>query len=218
MPEFYDPSHRALQDRFDSRRLADSIARATLRTELKEMDRRFISTADMFFLSTVDADGWPTVSYKGGDPGFVRVLDGRTLAFPSYDGNGMFLSTGNAAADPRVGMLFIDFENPRRFRVHGRASVSDDDPLLAEYAGAKLIVRVAIVNAFTNCARYIHPHRKLGRSDYVPRPGEATPVAEWKQVGKFRETLPERDRAAAEALGEPITEEEYRKGFWRGLE
>jgi hypothetical protein len=130
----------------------------------------------------------------------------------------MFLSLGNAVANPRVGMLFIDFENPRRFRVHGLASVCADDPLLADYAEARLIVRVAIVNAFTNCARYIHPHKKIGRSKYVPQQGEATPIAAWKQVGKFREALPEADRAAAEAMGAPISEEEYRKDFWRGLE
>ena len=89
---------------------------------------------------------------------------------------------------------------------------------MADYPGAKLVVRVRVTNAFTNCARYIHKYRKLGESDYLPRAGEKTRVAEWKRVGKFREALPEADRKAAEALGEPISEEEYRKDFWRGLE
>ncbi len=218
MADFYQDSHRALQDQFDSRRLADRIIEATLRTELQEMDKRFISRADFFFLTTIDAAGWPTVSYKGGAPGFVKLLDDRTLAFPAYDGNGMFLSMGNAAANPKVGLLFIDFENPRRFRVHGIASVSAEDPLLAAWPEAKIVTRVAITSAFTNCPRYIHPHKRLGQSKFVPKAGAETPMPQWKQVGKFREALPEADRAKAEALGEAIDESEYRKEFWRGLD
>ena len=83
----------------------------------------------MFFLATCDADGNPQCSYKGGDPGFVRVVDDRTLAFPVYDGNGMFLSLGNIRAHANVGMLFIDFEHPNRVRVNGVASRRSRRPI-----------------------------------------------------------------------------------------
>ena len=66
----------------------------------------------MFFLATADEHGMPQCSYKGGDPGFVRVVDEHTLAFPSYDGNGMYLSLGNLLVNPQVGILFIDFAQP----------------------------------------------------------------------------------------------------------
>lgn len=217
MSDFYGDGHRALQDRFDTRRLADRMGKSVVRTELREMDKRFIAASDMFFLSTVDHNGWPTVSYKGGAPGFVKVIDERTLAFPCYDGNGMFYSMGNLSRNSKIGMLFIDFENPRRFRVHGTASLSADDPLIAEYKEACLVVRVAIVNAFTNCARYIHKYTKHEISKYVPRPDAETPTPEWKRIDQFQDVLPERDRDVAEKTGGVITEQEYRKGFWRGL-
>lgn len=217
MSDFYSDAHRAFQDRFDTRRLADRIGSAVVRTALAEKDKQFISTSDMFFLSTLDHNGWPTVSYKGGFPGFVKVIDDRTLAFPCYDGNGMFYSMGNISDNPKIGMLFIDFENPRRFRVHGTASVSADDPLIGEYKEACLIVRVSIVNAFTNCARYIHKYNKEELSRYVPRSNVETPPPEWKRIDTFQEVLPERDRDIAKKSGGVITEQEYRKGFWRGL-
>src|SRR5438105_3266839 len=136
--------HRELQDRFDTRRLADVLGeRAEERSQrISDADRAFIESRDMFFLATADAEGRPNCSYKGGDPGFVRVVDEHTVAFPNYDGNGMYLSAGNYVRNPHVGMLFIDFEHPRRTRVNGDASVADDDPLLAEYPEAQFVVRV----------------------------------------------------------------------------
>lgn len=82
-------------------------------------------------MATADGEGRPQCSYKGGDPGFVRVLDERTIAFPVYDGNGMYLTAGNALVNPHVGLLF-DFERRRRMRLNGTASVAADDRLLAD--------------------------------------------------------------------------------------
>ena len=189
-----------------------------MRSALAEKDKLFIAASDMFFLSTVDQQGWPTVSYKGGFPGFVKVIDDRTLAFPCYDGNGMFYSMGNISDCTKVGMLFIDFENPRRFRIHGRATISADDPLIQDYKEACLVVRVAIENAFTNCARYIHDYRKEAPSKYVPKPDVETPPPDWKRIDEFQEFLPEKDRDIADKSGGVITEQEYRKEFWRGLD
>ncbi len=218
MTEFYGEAHRALQDSFDSRRLADTLKDRVMRTALSETDKRFIAAGDMFFLSTVDHNGWPSVSYKGGPKGFVEVVDDNTLAFPSYDGNGMFYSVGNIAESARLGMLFIDFERPRRLRLHGTGTVSLDDPLIADYPGAHLIVRVALENIFTNCGRYIHKYDKLAPSEYIPDERAQAPVPDWKRVDFLREALPEKDRDDVDKAGDVMTEAEYRKDFWRGLE
>ena len=150
MSELYGDQHRALQDRFQTRKMADRIEQTIVSDQLSEQGKVFIASRDMFFLSTVDHQGRPTVSYKGGDPGFVKVLDDRTLAFPSYDGNGMFFSMGNIAGNAQVGLLLMDFEQPFRMRIQGAASVCTDDPLLAEYQEADLIVRVAVTQTWIN--------------------------------------------------------------------
>ena len=151
--ELYGSGARDLQDAFDSRRLADRLADLTVHEEIDEGDRKLIEAQSFFLLATVDADGWPDVSYKGGAPGFVQVVDGRTLRFPSYDGNGMFRSLGNLADDGRVALLFIDLDQPWRLRVHGRASVSTDEAVLEQFAGAKAVVTIAVGRLFPNCGR-----------------------------------------------------------------
>jgi predicted pyridoxine 5'-phosphate oxidase superfamily flavin-nucleotide-binding protein len=149
----------------------------------------------MFFLATVDHRGYPTCSYKGGDPGFVRVLDERSIAFPNYDGNGMYLSMGNVAAQHKVGLLFIDWENPQRVRIHGDASVDFEDPLTADFPEAQFIVRVHIREVFPNCPRYIHKYALVERSRFVPKSGTATPVPEWKKSDWAVDVLPKGDNA-----------------------
>jgi len=191
----YTAAQRALQDRFDSRRMADRINDLLVHDTIRDDEARFIGERDTFFLATVDADGQPTCSHKGGDPGFVRVLDERTLAFPSYDGNGMFLSLGNATETAKVGLLFVDFEHPFRIRVHGNASVVVDDPLLDTWPGARLVVRVAVTEVFPNCPRYIHRRQRVERSPYVPVAGAEPPVPDWKRSAWACDVLPAGDPA-----------------------
>src|SRR5688572_12910899 len=119
MPDIYHSGNRRLQDQFDTRRLADRLQEVKVHEAFTPEDKAFIERLDMFFLATADASGQPNCSYKGGAPGFVRVVDDRTLVFPSYDGNGMFLSLGNVASNAKVGLLFVDFESQRRLRVNG---------------------------------------------------------------------------------------------------
>ncbi len=126
----------------------------------------------------------------------MRVVEPDTLAFPDYDGNGMFKSLGNVLANPAVGILFIDFESPRRLRVNGHASIGDDDPLLTQFEGAKLIVRVKAEAIFPNCPRYIHKMKVVEQSAYVPCEGHVPPVPGWKKQPVFREVLPPGDAAA----------------------
>jgi predicted pyridoxine 5'-phosphate oxidase superfamily flavin-nucleotide-binding protein len=192
----YHDGSRRLQDRFDTRRVADLLQDRTVHETITPGDADFIAQRDMFFLATADAQGRPTCSYKGGDPGFVRVLDERTLAFPNYDGNGMYLSLGNTLVNPHVGMLFIDWEHRGRMRVEGEASADDADPLLADYPEAQLIVRVAVRRVFPNCPRYIHRMELVERSRFVPRVEEQTPVPAWKRAPWMdEEALPAGDPA-----------------------
>jgi hypothetical protein len=193
MSDFYQQASRTLQDRFDTRRLADRIEERLVANIVGDGDRAFIEGADMFFLSTVDEAGQPSCSYKGGAPGFVRVVDPRTLAFPNYDGNGMFLSMGNIAQSGKVGMLFIDFERPRRLRLSGEARIVEADPLLADYPEAQFIVRVAVTQVFPNCPRYIHQYRLVERSTYVPKSGNRTPIPNWKKSDWACDVLPAKD-------------------------
>ena len=191
----YHEHSRELQDRFDSRRIADRLVEKLLRARFTDEDRAFIARQSLFFLATADAQGRPDCSYKGGAAGFVRVVAEDTLAFPSFDGNGMFKSLGNLAANPGVGMLFIDFEQPKRLRVNGTATLHLDDPLLADYPGAQAIVRVRAEHIFPNCPRYIHRMQLVEASPYVPCEGVAPPVPGWKKVPHFNEVLPAKDPA-----------------------
>jgi len=165
----------------------------------------------MFFLSTIDHQGRPTVSYKGGDPGFVRVLDSKSVAFPCYDGNGMFYSMGNLLGNPQVGMLFVNFEKPHRLRLQGTASIDDNDPLLAEYAEAQLVVRVTVSEVFRNCPRYVHRYKKINASESVPRVGTKTPLAGWKRVDTVQSELAAKDQGRAKREGGTYSREEYEK-------
>jgi uncharacterized protein len=197
---FHDGSRR-FQDRFDTRRIADRIDERLMRSTIGDAERAFIERMDMFFLATADAEGRPQCSYKGGDPGFVRVLDERTLAFPCYDGNGMFLSMGNLTVNPHVGLLFIDFlaRRPSRLRVNGIAAIDERDPLRAEYTGAQLVVRVRATQVFPNCPRYIHRMQLVERSRFVPRAGSEPPVPDWKRSEWACDVLPAGDPASKPA-------------------
>jgi predicted pyridoxine 5'-phosphate oxidase superfamily flavin-nucleotide-binding protein len=198
MSSLYHEGNRRLQDRFDTRRLADRIDERLRRNRFDEDDRSFIESRDMFFLATADEHGMPQCSYKGGDPGFVRVVDGQTLAFPSYDGNGTFLSLGNLLLNPQVGILFVDFASPRRLRVNGTASVEYHDPLLDEYPGAQLLVRVRATDVLPNCPRYVHRYELVERSRFVPHEDEQAPVPDWKRREWSHDVLPEGDPARTE--------------------
>ncbi len=209
MSEFYGEAQRSLQEAFDTRRLADAHELSIVADHLDDDRTSFIESRDFFFLSTVGADGWPSVSYKGGAVGVVHVEDEHTVVFPSYDGNGMYLSMGNVAATAKIGMLFIDFETPNRLRLHASATVHDDDPAMERFPGAELIVRARVENVFANCARYVHPHTRAGASPYVPDADGEQPYPAWKRIDLIQPLLPEADRGKAVQAGGEIDVEEY---------
>jgi predicted pyridoxine 5'-phosphate oxidase superfamily flavin-nucleotide-binding protein len=116
MTIMYHDGNRRLQDAFDSRHIADRLEQKLTRTAFTADDQSFIESAAYFFIATADAEGRPDCSFKGGAPGFVRVTGESELAFPDYDGNGMFKSLGNVVVNPSVGLLFI----AKRARRHRR--------------------------------------------------------------------------------------------------
>ncbi|MBR0679741.1 pyridoxamine 5'-phosphate oxidase family protein [Roseomonas eburnea] len=189
----YHQGSRELQDAFGTRRLADRMEERIRRPAFTEEDAAYIASVRFFFLATADAEGRPDCSFKGGDPGFVRVVAPDLLAFPDYDGNGMFKSLGNIRANPHVGLLFIAMEGaPRRLRVNGTARVMLEDPLMAEFEGAQALVRVTPEDIFPNCPRNIPRFQMLDASPHVPRCGEPRVEPAWKTYEIFADVVPPR--------------------------
>lgn len=208
MSELYGETHRAFQDQHETRRLADRLENLAHR-EFDSNDRAFIESVAFFFLSTVDERGRPTVSYKGGPPGFVRVIEPSELVFPVYDGNGMFLSLGNIARTAQVGLLFIDFESPRRLRVQGSARVAANEGT-HHLPGAQYLVRIAANQIFVNCGRYIHKLAQQKLSAHVPDEQGKQPFPAWKRLDFIADALPDQDQRRVLASGGPIPVEAYR--------
>ena len=201
MGSLYHDEHRALQERFDTVKLATLLDNGWVHDTIKPEERDFIQSRDMFFLSTVDPDGQPTVSYKGGPAGFVHVVDESTVVFPGYDGNGMFLSMGNIVGQDKVGLLFIDFQSPNRLRLQGNARLVTDGPHLERWSEANYAVEVAVTKLWVNCPRYIHRYEKVEESRYVPHAGKPTPLASWKRLDFVQDALPDGDKARAATEG-----------------
>ena len=210
----YGPTHRELQDRFDTRTLADTMEAVIVADSINDEQRTFIEARDYFYLSTVDADGWPTVSYKGGPVGVLQVEDERTIVFPNYDGNGMYLSLGNLAADGRVGLLLMDFETPQRLRVQARAELDDSPERVERFPGAQTVVVLHVERVWPNCARYVHARTRVESSPYVPAADGSQPVPSWKRIDLLQPVLPAADREAVG--GDTITGEEYAERLANG--
>lgn len=191
----YHRGNRAMQDQFDTRRLADRLEEVLVNETLSSSDVSFIQSLDHFFLATVTPDGVPTVGYKGGAPGFVQAVDERTLAFPNYNGNGMYMAMGNILESSMVGMLFINWQKGHRLRLQGSATIDQDDELLPDYPEAQFVVRVHTTAIWPNCPRYIHRMEPVERSTFVPREGRRTPVPSWKRSDWAIDVLPEGDPA-----------------------
>jgi predicted pyridoxine 5'-phosphate oxidase superfamily flavin-nucleotide-binding protein len=191
---------REIQDRFDTRRLADAITSRTIHDAITPNDAAFIGRVDMFFIASQGADGNLDCSYKGGEPGFVKVVDEHTIAFPNYDGNGQYLTTGNIRETGKVGLLFIDWENQWRMRLNGTASIDFEDPLKTEWPECQFVVRVRAEEVFPNCPRYVHKMDLVERSVFVPKEACETPDPDWKD--HFEDALPaEQQRRRAERRG-----------------
>lgn len=189
----FHSGNRELQQQFGATALADRLVERLRHSEFTDEDKQFIQSVEFFFLATAAPDGQPDCSFKGGPPGFARIVRPDQLVWPDYDGNGMFKSLGNISHNPFVGLLFIRMgEAPKRLRVNGKAEVVLDDPLMQEFVGAQALVRVTPIDIFPNCPRYI-PDLAAGRpSPYVPRDGEPPVEPGWKSNPAWKEVVPPR--------------------------
>ncbi|TAJ74519.1 MAG: pyridoxamine 5'-phosphate oxidase family protein [Phenylobacterium sp.] len=191
----YHEGNRQLQDAFGSRALADRLEEKLRHDRFTDGDAALIAGQSFFFLATADAEGRPDCSFKGGPPGFARVVAPDLLVFPDYDGNGMFKSLGNVAANPHVGLLFIAMgERAGRLRVNGRAEVVADDPAMADIPGAQLLVKVTPIDIFPNCPRYIPRMAIEEPSAYAPAAGAEPLEPKWKAFSDFADVVPPRRR------------------------
>ncbi|SEI05232.1 hypothetical protein SAMN02799636_05165 [Methylobacterium sp. 275MFSha3.1] len=192
----YGPRHRVFQEAFETGNLANRLRSLSVTSELTATQQAFIARQDLVFITSVDHRGFPTCSYKGGARGFVRVAGPRVIELPSYDGNGMYLTAGNLAANPKLGLLFIDFETPHRLRLHGTARIARDARDLERHPGAELVLKIDIAEVFVNCPRYIHRYRREATSGFVPGRARAGELPAWKRIDLFADVLPDRDRRA----------------------
>lgn len=192
MPMYHN-GNRELQAIFGSTMLADRLVERLRHSTFTDDDKAFIESLDFFFLATATPVGQPDCSFKGGPPGFVRILAPDLLVWPDYDGNGMFKSLGNIAVNPSVGMLFISMgERPRRIRVNGTAEISLDDSLMQDFPGAQAIIRVTPIDIFPNCPRYIPNAAEATPSVYTPKADEQPIEPKWKSMDMFKDVVPPR--------------------------
>jgi uncharacterized protein len=213
----YTEKALALQKRFDTEALAAAELQVIVHELLSPADRGFIGQMEMFWLASVDTQGSPTVSFKGGAPGFVRMPDDKTLLFPCFDGNGMFFSMGNIASTSHVGLLFMDFVTPSRLRVQGDAQLTDDPAIVGLWPGAQFAVKVDITALITNCPRYIPRLQRIEGSRYVPDTSTGRqPIPGWKRIDAIQGVLPQRDQGKADTVGGLISMDQWGEMVMKG--
>jgi predicted pyridoxine 5'-phosphate oxidase superfamily flavin-nucleotide-binding protein len=144
-----------------------------------ENEAAFIAERDSFYMATVSETGWPYVQHRGGPPGFLKLVDDRTLAFADYRGNRQYISTGNLAADDRACLFLMDYARRARLKIYVRVETLslDDDPDLTalvampEYrAKIERIFRLRLEAFDWNCSQHITPRFTEGEVSVAVRP------------------------------------------------
>ena len=163
----FTPSVKAAQLRYGSREFNEHFEQTEdPRNLLSTKEVSFIAARDSFYQATVGENGWPYVQHRGGDIGFVKVLDARRIVYADFIGNRQYISVGNLLADARVSVIFMDYANRRRLKIWGRASIvhaNDQPDLLAalqtnEYpAQIERAVVIGVEAIEWNCPKHITP-------------------------------------------------------------
>jgi predicted pyridoxine 5'-phosphate oxidase superfamily flavin-nucleotide-binding protein len=151
--QVYGNCRRYIQERLLVGTRASSTALGvyvTPSTKLSARDRDQILHADTFFIATEHPDAGADASHRGGNPGFVKVLDDHRIAFPDYNGNHMFNTLGNLSINPNAGLLFIDFDSGRTLQLTGRASIDWNPERARDFAGAERIVDFEVAEVVGN--------------------------------------------------------------------
>ena len=163
------------------------LVKSKVTDRLNELTRQFVERSPFVCLATSAADGTCDVSPRGDPPGFVRILDERTLLLPDRPGNRLADSLRNVLENPNVGLLFIVPGVSDTLRVNGRASIVDDpellEPCAVEGKVPKLALRIEIEQVFTHCSKAFLRARLWDPGRYVPRDELPSPGELMRSVG-----------------------------------
>jgi predicted pyridoxine 5'-phosphate oxidase superfamily flavin-nucleotide-binding protein len=169
----FTPAVKAVQARKGSRTRYERVERGGWQTRVTPDLEEFLAGLDMFYLGTATADGQPYIQYRGGAPGFLKVLDDRTLGFADFGGNRQYLTVGNLSENPKAFIFLMDYANSQRVKMWGTAQVVEDDPALLEklsdtaYPGKVERAVVFTVEAWdVNCPQHIH--KRFSQSQIAP--------------------------------------------------
>jgi predicted pyridoxine 5'-phosphate oxidase superfamily flavin-nucleotide-binding protein len=159
----FTPAVKAIQTRKGSRTRYERVERGGWQTRVTPDLEEFLAGLDMFYLGTATADGQLYIQYRGGSPGFLKVLDDRTLGFADFGGNRQYLTVGNLSENSRAFIFLMDYANSQRVKLWGEARVVEDDPALLEklrdpaYPGKVERAILFRIEAWdVNCPQHIH--------------------------------------------------------------
>ena len=162
-------AERYLQERIfvGNREIQAADKKGRVATTLSASQQQQISHADTFFIATDNPERGADVSHKGGNPGFVHVIDERRIAFPDYNGNSMFNTLGNVTVNPHAGLLFIDFDSGRTLQLTGRASIDWNPERVRTFPGAERVIGFALEQIIDNPAGFalIAKFRQFSRNN-----------------------------------------------------
>jgi predicted pyridoxine 5'-phosphate oxidase superfamily flavin-nucleotide-binding protein len=173
------PSVRAAQAAMGTDHIWRDFAGERASDRFTENEAAFITDRDSFYMATVSETGWPYVQHRGGPPGFLKLVDDRTLAFADYSGNRQYISTGNLSADSRVCLILMDYRRRARLKIYARAEIVAPDavPALADSvtvpgyrARMERIVRLRLEAFDWNCPQHIVPRFTQAEIDEAIRP------------------------------------------------
>lgn len=197
----FTPAVKALQERLGSRGAYERFEEpdAPARDRFGEGERAFIAARDSFYMATTSETGWPYVQHRGGPPGFLKVLNDRTLGFADYSGNRQYVSVGNLTTDNRVSLFLVDYPNRRRLKILGRAKIVDgrgesetiDRLRHGDYdARIERGVVIAVEGFDWNCPQHITPRFTQDEVNEAVAP----------LVARLRHAEKERDRVRGHAV------------------
>ncbi|WP_017609634.1 pyridoxamine 5'-phosphate oxidase family protein [Nocardiopsis xinjiangensis] len=175
-PTSANVGERHVQNVLGTSERASRFYRDQMLNHLNPAMRDFVSEQEMLFIATSDSRGECDSSFRSGPPGFVHIIDDRTLAYPEYRGNGVFASAGNIAQNPHIGLMFLDFSRHRiGLHVNGRARLMEDERLrahvpdlpLPQIPGQKALmwIMVEVEEAYIHCRKHIPQMHKGGSEE-----------------------------------------------------
>ena len=180
----FTESVKKAQSRYGTRKAYERMEQSGDRYRLSAREALFIQSRDSFYMASIGENGWPYVQFRGGEPGFLKVIDDITLGYTDFRGNGQYITTGNIEANRKVSLILMDYPNQQRLKIWAEASIieADEDPALREqleipdYNGQIERLVTLKVEAFDwNCPRHITPRYTVDEIRSLTNSHEAKP-------------------------------------------